>query len=240
MSDISIYRGHTPPANPGGITIVIDVIRAFTTAHYAFGNGIQRIYLVATAAEALALKQQDEQLLLAGEVRALPIEGFDFGNSPYEIANAELAGKTLVHRTTNGVIATLACRDSAQVLVASLVNADATAAWVKQHRQPAQPILLVASHPTGDEDFACAEYLRGLLGGPGISFEEAAERTLNARAALKFREGKHSRLRWQDIEMAACRGAPATPALGVVYDQVPWVKELPVAATPSAADQYLP
>ncbi|MGB1222163.1 MAG: hypothetical protein ACPG43_11510 [Alcanivoracaceae bacterium] len=37
--DITLYRGHTPPANPDGITVVIDVIRAFTTAHEAFVGG---------------------------------------------------------------------------------------------------------------------------------------------------------------------------------------------------------
>lgn len=198
---IRIYRGHQPPPNPEGATVVIDVIRAFTTAHYAFVGGAREIFLVATADAALSLKAKNPSLLLAGEIDALPIDGFDFGNSPHEIRQADVHGRTLVQRTTNGVIATLAARNSAAVLVAGLVNAEATAHWLRQ--QPWQDILLVASHPHGDEDMACAEYLRGLLGGEGIALEEAIQRTRNASAAVKFLDGRHPRLHAEDIALAA-------------------------------------
>lgn len=218
--EILISQGHAPPANPGGATVVIDVIRAFTTAHYAFLGGVREIQLVATADEALRRKQIQPELLLAGEIEALPIDGFDFGNSPYEISHADLAGKTLVQRTTNGVIATLAAQHSAVVLVAALVNAAATARWLRQ--QNYQNILLVASHPSGDEDVACAEYLRGLLGGTGITLEEAVNRTRKASAAQKFLDGRHPRLRADDIYMAASEDPTARP-LRVSYDPQPSV-----------------
>ena len=218
--ELLISQGHAPPANPGGATVVIDVIRAFTTAHYAFLGGASEIQLVATAEEALRRKQTQPELLLAGEIEALPIDGFDFGNSPFEISHADVAGKTLVQRTTNGVIATLAARDSAVVLVAALVNAAATARWLRQ--QDYHNILLVASHPSGDEDVACAEYLRGLLGGTGISLEEAARRTREASAAQKFLDGRHPRLRAEDIRMAATEDPTARP-MRVSYDPQPCV-----------------
>src|SRR5690606_3065982 len=72
---IRIYRGHQPPPNPEGATVVIDVIRAFTTAHYAFVGGAREIFLVATADAALSLKAKNPSLLLAGEIDALPIDG---------------------------------------------------------------------------------------------------------------------------------------------------------------------
>src|SRR5690606_40461523 len=87
--DIIISQGHYPPANPGGITVVIDVIRAFTTAQLAFQGGVRRIHLVATAPEALAMKAERPELLLAGEINALPVDGFDFGNSPWEMRSEE-------------------------------------------------------------------------------------------------------------------------------------------------------
>jgi 2-phosphosulfolactate phosphatase len=223
MTEILITQGHRPPPNPGGATVVIDVIRAFTTAHFAFQGGAREIHLVATAPEALAMKQQQPDLLLAGEISALPIDGFDFGNSPLEMTRADLRGRTLVQRTTNGVIATLAARDSAVVLVAGLINAAATAEWLNSQHFPR--VLLVASHPDGDEDVACAEYMRGLLGGEGISLEEARQRTRGAHAAKKFLDGRHPRLHAEDIAMAASEDRNAHP-LRVSYDPQPTILPL--------------
>lgn len=197
---IDIVQGHTPPANPSGITVVIDVIRAFTTAHEAFARGARRIFPVATANEAFALREAHPQALLVGEIEALPIKGFDHGNSPWEIRQADVRGRTLIQRTTNGVTAALAARASREVLVAALVNAEATAEYLRA----ASPttVVLVASHPTGDEDVACAEYIRALLGGDGITLDEARRRTRGAAAARKFLDGSHPRLHSLDIDLA--------------------------------------
>lgn len=214
---IRITQGHSPPPNPNGATVVIDVIRAFTTAHYAFVGGAREIRLVATADAALLLKAHDASLLLAGEIDALPIAGFDFGNSPHEIRQFDVRDRTLVQRTTNGVIATLAARHSAAVLVAGLVNAEATARWLLQ--QDYQDILLVASHPNGDEDVACAEYLRGLLGGEGVSLDDAIRRTHQASAAAKFLNGSHPHLRAEDIALAAASAGHDGTVMKVHFGQ---------------------
>ena len=166
---ISIAQGHNPPHNINGITVIIDVIRAFTTSHEAFLGGASHIYLIM--------------------------------------------------RTTNGVAATLRARDSRQVLVGALINAEATANYIRE--QNPDTVVLVASHPTGDEDVACAEYIRGLLGGEGISLEQARERTRNAFAAKKFLDGSHPRLRPQDIDMAASSAGPDALIMGVTYEPVP-------------------
>lgn len=200
--NIIISQGHQPPANPHGATVIIDVIRAFTTAYHAFSNGVTRIWPVPTTAEAFALKAQHSEALLAGEIQALPIEGFDFGNSPWELSQAtNVQGKPLIMRTTNGVIATLNAQPCKHLFVTGLPTAAATASAIKA--LGIEQVVLVASHPTGDEDVACAEYMRGLLGGEGISAAQASERTLNARAAQKFYDGSNPRLRAEDIKLAA-------------------------------------
>lgn len=209
---IDIVRGHHPPANHDGYTVVIDVIRAFTTATFAFRNKANAIHPVATAEDAFVLKKQYPDALLVGEIEALPIDGFDFGNSPWEISNTELAGRELIMRTTNGVAATLNARHSKQVLVAGLVNAEASVNYLLA--QHAERVVLVASHPTGDEDVACAEYMRGLLGGAGIPLEEAIERTRHAKAAAKFLDGRSPHLHPQDIDLAATSlGSDALPLI---------------------------
>ncbi|HBC17805.1 MAG TPA: 2-phosphosulfolactate phosphatase, partial [Alcanivorax sp.] len=135
--EVHIAQGHNPPHNIHGITVIIDVIRAFTTSHHAFRKGLRCIWPVENAEQAFALR--DEHLpdaLLAGEVDALPIKGFDFGNSPWEIDQADLQDRELILRTTNGVAATLKARDSKEVLVAGLVNAQATANYLREQNPP--------------------------------------------------------------------------------------------------------
>ncbi|HCE40643.1 MAG: 2-phosphosulfolactate phosphatase [Alcanivorax sp.] len=217
--EIKIAQGHNPPHNIHGITVVIDVIRAFTTSHEAFLGGASHIYPVATAEDAFQLRETYRDGLLVGEIQALPIDGFDHGNSPWEIRHTDVRGRYLIMRTTNGVTATLRARDSQQVLVGALVNARATARYIRECNP--ETVVLVASHPTGDEDVACAEYLRGLLGGEGISLEQARDRTRNAFAAKKFLDGRHPRLRPQDIDMAASDGGEDALVMGVTFDPVP-------------------
>ncbi|MAO60293.1 MAG: 2-phosphosulfolactate phosphatase [Alcanivorax sp.] len=217
--EIKIAQGHNPPHNIHGITVVIDVIRAFTTSHEAFLGGASHIYPVATAEDAFQLRETYRDGLLVGEIQALPIDGFDHGNSPWEIRHTDVRGRYLIMRTTNGVTATLRARDSQQVLVGALVNARATARYIRECNP--ETVVLVASHPTGDEDVACAEYLRGLLGGEGISLEQARDRTRNAFAAKKFLDGRHPRLRPQDIDMASSDGGEDALVMGVTFDPVP-------------------
>ena len=68
-----------------GVAVIIDVFRAFTCAPLLFSLGIQKSILVSTPEEAFALKEQNSELLLIGEVGGIPIDGFDLGNSPSEI-----------------------------------------------------------------------------------------------------------------------------------------------------------
>ncbi|ASK35263.1 2-phosphosulfolactate phosphatase [Alcanivorax sp. N3-2A] len=219
---IHIAQGHNPPHNVNGITVVIDVIRAFTTSHEAFLGGLSHIFPVSSSEDAFELRKQYPDALLVGEVQALPIDGFDLGNSPWEIRHTDLRGRHIIMRTTNGVAATLRARDSAQVLVASLVNARATARYLQA--QAPDTVVLVASHPTGDEDVACAEYIRALLGGKGIDLQQAQQRTRNAFAARKFLDGSHPRLRPQDIDMASQDGGDDALVMGVTFEPLPCIR----------------
>ncbi len=68
-----------------GMAVVVDVFRAFSCTPLLFSLGIKRSILVATAQEAINLKDRDQRLILIGEVGGVPIEGFDLGNSPSQI-----------------------------------------------------------------------------------------------------------------------------------------------------------
>src|SRR6266545_7320288 len=85
-----------------GVVIVIDVIRAFTNAAFAFSRGARHIYPVSEVEEALELKKQNPGSLTCGEVHGLPPEGFDFGNSPTHTDTLDLSGKLIIQRTGAG------------------------------------------------------------------------------------------------------------------------------------------
>jgi len=114
-----------------GAVVAIDVIRAFTTAAYAFAAGADHIFLVDSVEQAVALKRAEPTALLIGEDGGRRPPGFDFSNSPVAIANADLQGRVLVQRTSAGTRGVVAARSATRLWCASLVCASATAAAVK-------------------------------------------------------------------------------------------------------------
>ena len=165
-------RGIEGASGARGSVVVIDVLRAFTTAAYALAAGAREIRLVATPREALALRAERPELVLVGEVGGKPIPGFDHGNSPermQELDGPGLAGRTVVLRSSSGVQGALAASATAErIFLGSLVTASATA---RAARAQGGDVTLVAMGspdapgvgPDGAEDQACAELLECLL-----------------------------------------------------------------------------
>jgi len=89
-------------ADAVGTTVVIDVFRAFTTAAVALSRGARRILMVDTLQKAWALRSSGAADCCIGERDSVKPPGFDFGNSPAELAGADVVGKTLVQTTSNG------------------------------------------------------------------------------------------------------------------------------------------
>lgn len=109
-------------ADVDGAVVVVDVIRAFTTAAYAFGGGARHIYLVDSVTEALAMKAANPDVLVMGENRGRrPLE-FDFSNSPVEVSAADLDGRVLVQRTSAGTRGVVAARSATRLWCADPVN----------------------------------------------------------------------------------------------------------------------
>jgi 2-phosphosulfolactate phosphatase len=128
--------------------VVFDILRATTTMVTALANGAREIIPVAEIAEALSVRQQRPEVLLAGErdgwrIRADRTGGvdFDLGNSPREFTPAAVGGRTIVMTTTNGTRALRACAGAEAVLAASFLNLRATVQWLRD-RNPASVILV--------------------------------------------------------------------------------------------------
>ena len=199
---LTITQGTTTAYPAADINIVIDVIRAFTVSHVAFLRGAREIFLVNTVEEAFALKAQYPEYLLAGEVAALPITGFDLDNSPHTFSTADLGNKSLVQKTTNGVKGTLLALSAPTVFVTGLSNARKTALHVKRLASniPHCRINIIASHPQDDDDLACAEFIQDQLrGDSSIFLEDVQSRIKSARSAKKFFDPQQPEFNDKDI-----------------------------------------
>ncbi|WP_412028833.1 2-phosphosulfolactate phosphatase [Deinococcus yunweiensis] len=111
------------------VVMVIDVLRATTTAVTYLERGAEALLLTATPDVALQLRLEGGgNYVLGGERGGLPIPGFDFGNSPVEAAAQNFTGRTVVMNTTNGTgAAHTAAQTGKHVFLAALTNAHAAA-----------------------------------------------------------------------------------------------------------------
>jgi 2-phosphosulfolactate phosphatase len=146
-----------------GAVVAVDVIRAFTTAAYAFAAGAREIFLVESVADALAFKQADRAVLAIGEEHGMRPAGFDLSNSPVQASRRDLRGRTLVQRTSAGTQGVLAARDAERLWCASLVCASATARAVSASGLGAPTYVVTGqtldSERMGHDDLAVAEFI---------------------------------------------------------------------------------
>lgn len=146
-----------------GLVVVIDVIRAFSNAAYAFSIGAESITLVSGVEEALELKALIPGSLVMGEVGGLPPEGFDFGNSPTEILQQDLRGKPLIQRTSAGTQGAVRCANAETLYACSFPVAGATLRAI--HQVKPDEVTFVITGDEDGEDRSCAEYLEARLKG---------------------------------------------------------------------------
>ena len=191
-----------------GAVAIIDVFRAFTTAAVVLSEGAERIIMVGTVEEALALRARGVGDLCIGEVGGKAPPGFDFGNSPVEILEARgpvFRGKTIIQRTgagTQGIVAAQANAD--RLYAASLVTA-------RRRRGPCDPAAsgsspwsrwAIARSCAPTRTRVCAIHLRNLLEGrPGDP--EAVRRLILAGGEIAdYQDPERPHLRSGDIDIA--------------------------------------
>ncbi len=147
------------------VCVVFDVLRATTTMGVLLGHGAAGIRAVGEVAKAVAWKNADPTVLLAGERGGIPPEGFELGNSPVGIDPERVRGRVIVMTTTNGTAAVERVAGAGVLIMGSLINLDAVTARLVELGRDA---LLVCSGTDGgrsDEDELAAgmlvERLRG-------------------------------------------------------------------------------
>jgi 2-phosphosulfolactate phosphatase len=119
--------------------VVFDILRATTSMVTALSAGAEGIIPVANIPEALAIRDERPDVLLAGERNGLRIRAeqtgtidFDLGNSPREFNGERVQGRTIVMTTTNGTRALRACENAKTILIGSFLNLRATVNWLRE------------------------------------------------------------------------------------------------------------
>ncbi len=186
--DIQILQLLDGARQARGLTVIIDVFRAFSVSCYAYGKGVERIYPVGDIREAYSLKAEYPDYILVGERQERRPEGFDFGNSPSQLLLADLSGKTMVHTTSSGTQGMANALLADEIITGSFVNAGAIIRYIEK-KQPTHLSLVcmgyACTYPT-DEDTFLATYIKGTLEGKAPDFESMVDKLRSGSGARFF------------------------------------------------------
>ena len=148
-----------------GLTVVIDVFRAFSVVCYMFENGVEAVIPVGDIETARILKKSNPSYLLVGEREGKKLEDFDYGNSPSEFEYANLEGKTVIHTTSAGTQGLVNAKKADEIITGSFVNINAVINYIRKKRP--RNLSLVSMGEGGvkpaQEDELCALYIRNIL-----------------------------------------------------------------------------
>ena len=181
-----------------GIVLIIDVLRAFSTAAYSFSRNAKEIRLVSTVDEALTLKSQISSSKAIGEVGGIPPEGFDFGNSPTRILEHDLTSITLIQRTGAGTQGAVRAVNAEVMLATSFVVAGATVEYVL-NLKPVEVSFVITGGMNNDEDVACADYLEKKFIGLPTNDDVFIQRVHASRDAFQHME-EHPQFPYADLD----------------------------------------
>ncbi|MDE6620010.1 MAG: 2-phosphosulfolactate phosphatase [Lachnospiraceae bacterium] len=150
-----------------GLTVIIDVFRAFSLECYLYDMGVKEIRPVGTIEDAFQLKNKFQNSVLVGERHGKKCEGFDYGNSPSSITADDVRGKCIIHTTSAGTQGIMNATKAGEMITGSLVNAKAVTDYIFE-KQP-ETVSLVCMGNGGvrpaPEDELCAEYIKSILEG---------------------------------------------------------------------------
>lgn len=185
---INILKGIKNADKACGLTVVIDVFRAYSTACYIFGNNANRIIPVDTVDRAYEIKKSNPQFILCGERQGYKPEGFDFGNSPSEIRNTDFSHKTVILTTTSGTLGLIKAVNATEIITGCFLNLRAVANFILNRRPEGVDLLCTGGfHGNAkDEDYICAQLIVDLLNGRTIDFNRELKQLVKRGYAKHF------------------------------------------------------
>lgn len=176
----------TGARNAKGLTVIIDVFRAFSTSCYLIANGAEEIIPVGEVEKARSIKEENPDFLLIGERGGRALSEFQYNNSPSQLVGADFSDRTIILTTSSGTQGLVAARDADELITGSLVNLDSVVSYIKRkdpERVTIVPMGKGAKEPA-DEDELCARWIESKLKG------NETKDTSSAIEALKEGDGK--------------------------------------------------
>lgn len=142
--------------------VVIDLFRATTAFCTALHYGAKEIMPFTDIESTRMMK--DKGYLIAGERNGYKLDGFDFGNSPYDFMTESLKGRSIAFTTTNGTACIEKVKDKGQTVIASLNNLSAVVKYLTDSPEDTAIVCSGWKNQPNLEDSICAGALcRSLL-----------------------------------------------------------------------------
>ncbi|HEX6711245.1 MAG TPA: 2-phosphosulfolactate phosphatase [Rubrobacter sp.] len=188
-------RGARTAARAGSVVVVVDAFRASTTIAVLVWKGA-RVVPVASIESAYSYAAD----LRIGERGSEKVAGFDFGNSPTEVLDAEVPpSSTVALSTTNGTRVVEAAHGARAILTGAFVNAGALAEDLAGGAYDGAEVVVVGCGWKGrraSEDEAAAGAILYRLRSSGADLDERACRIVEgylARSATALRNNSAAR-----------------------------------------------
>ncbi|MEU7111950.1 2-phosphosulfolactate phosphatase [Streptomyces sp. NPDC046182] len=225
------FRGITDLVETPSVAVVVDVMRAFTVAAWAFARGAEKIVLAGSLDEALELKARHPDWVTLKD--GPPAPGFDAVNSPGLLRSIDLGGRTVVQKTTAGTVGALAVKDASLVLCAGFVVAGATASFLRARGSDTVTFVVTGEDGQADEDLACAQYIALRATETVTDAAGFLRRAAESRAAAELAEGIRQGVHPDDV--ALCLEVDRFPFAMVATSEGPLMVLRP-HAMPSLTD----
>ena len=202
--DIQILQLIEGAKQARGLTVIIDVFRAFSAEAFMAGNHAAKIIPVGDVQAAFDYKAKHPEAILCGEREGKMIEGFDYGNSPSQLEHVDLTGKTVVHTTSAGTQGIANATHADEIITGSLVNAAAIVEYIR--RKNPETVSLVCMglnclHPI-EEDTLCAEYIKAELEGTPLPDLDERIYDLRNTSGAKFFDETHPEFPERDFHLS--------------------------------------
>lgn len=149
--------------------------------------------------QAWALRKQNPHYVLVGEDQGVKIDGFAYGNSPSELARANLHQKVVVQRTSQGTQGIIHAVQASEILFGTFVVAAALEKYIRR-QQIAQISLVAMAGPESEDDVFAGFFAQRLLDRqPSIA--GTIDKLRRHPAAMRFENSSQPQFPHDDLEM---------------------------------------
>ncbi len=216
--EVNIVNGRKENSFSKNPKVLIDIYRSTTTMPLMLKRGANMIIPVSSVSVAKKIKSDNPDYVIAGERYGFKVPGFQMSNSPYEVMNTELAGKTVIFTSTNGTRVLNKIKESEAIFICSYINIFATLPLLKKF-DAIDAVLSGRPDGYADEDYYFGMFVKDYLEKGNEKFDYYVDLTRKGQGTkrLTLIGGK------KDVEICLQRDLVSFP---VVYENGAIIKKL--------------